>query len=46
VDPAGGDPVASPKAVESRLDAVCFALSDPVRCRILERLDDQALLVS
>jgi DNA-binding transcriptional ArsR family regulator len=29
-----------------RLDAVFFALSDPVRRRILERLDGQALLVS
>ena len=28
------------------LDAVFFALSDPVRRRILERLDGQALLVS
>ncbi len=29
-----------------RLDAVFFALSDPVRRSILERLDGQALLVS
>jgi DNA-binding transcriptional ArsR family regulator len=29
-----------------RLDAVFFALSDPVRRAILERLDGQALLVS
>jgi len=29
-----------------RLDAVFFALSDPIRRRILERLDGQALLVS
>src|ERR1700690_1997535 len=41
-----GDPAASPEAAESRLDAVFFALSDPVRRRILERLDGQALLVS
>lgn len=31
---------------EDVLDAVFFALSDPVRRRILERLDGQALLVS
>jgi DNA-binding transcriptional ArsR family regulator len=42
-----GDPAAAgPPAAESRLDAVFFALSDPVRRRILERLDGQALLVS
>jgi len=41
-----GDPEASPEAAESRLDAVFFALSDPVRRSILERLDGQALLVS
>lgn len=41
-----GDAVASPKAAESRLDIVFFALSDPVRRAILERLDGQALLVS
>jgi len=41
-----GDPAASPEAAESRLDAVFFALSDPVRRSILERLDGQALLVS
>src|ERR1700735_3797041 len=29
-----------------RLDAVFFALSDPIRRQILERLDGQALLVS
>jgi DNA-binding transcriptional ArsR family regulator len=37
------------EAVETeaeRLDAVFFALSDPVRRSILERLDGQALLVS
>ena len=31
---------------ESVLDAVFFALSDPIRRRILERLDEQPLLVS
>ena len=31
---------------EDALDAVFFALSDPVRRRILERLNDEALLVS
>jgi DNA-binding transcriptional ArsR family regulator len=33
-------------SAEDRLDAVFFALSDPVRRAILERLDGQALLVS
>jgi DNA-binding transcriptional ArsR family regulator len=33
-------------APEAGLDAVFFALSDPVRRAILERLDGQALLVS
>ena len=41
-----GDPAANPEAPDARLDAVFFALSDPVRRRILERLDGQALLVS
>ncbi len=41
----GAEP-ADPLAADSRLDAVFFALSDPVRRRILERLDGQALLVS
>ena len=42
-----GDPGGSPEeAAEQRLDALFFALSDPVRRRILERLDGQALLVS
>ena len=41
-----GDAAASPEAQASRLDAVFFALSDPVRRSILERLDGQALLVS
>ena len=35
-----------PEALEHRLDALFFALSDPVRRRILERLDGHALLVS
>ncbi len=44
---AVGDPAAaSPESAESRLDVVFFALSDPVRRQILERLDGQALLVS
>ena len=34
------------EASEHRLDALFFALSDPVRRRILERLDGEALLVS
>jgi DNA-binding transcriptional ArsR family regulator len=41
-----GDPTASSESADSRLDALFFALSDPVRRRILERLDGQALLVS
>lgn len=41
-----GDSVASAATAESRLDALFFALSDPVRRKILERLDGQALLVS
>jgi DNA-binding transcriptional ArsR family regulator len=41
-----GDPARSADAAETRLDAVFFALSDPVRRSILERLDGQALLVS
>jgi DNA-binding transcriptional ArsR family regulator len=38
--------VSSEEAAEQRLDVLFFALSDPVRRRILERLDGQALLVS
>jgi DNA-binding transcriptional ArsR family regulator len=34
------------EAAEQRLDGLFFAISDPVRRRILERLDGQALLVS
>jgi len=41
-----GDPAASPEVSERRLDAVFFALSEPIRRRILERLDGHALLVS
>jgi DNA-binding transcriptional ArsR family regulator len=41
-----GDTAPSSESPESRLDALFFALSDPVRRRILERLDGQALLVS
>lgn len=37
---------AAPDLQAERLDAVFFALSDPIRRRILERLDGQALLVS
>lgn len=41
-----GDAAASAATAASRLDALFFALSDPVRRKILERLDGQALLVS
>jgi DNA-binding transcriptional ArsR family regulator len=41
-----GDPVAAPEAAENQLDMVFFALSDPLRRRILERLDGPGLLVS
>ena len=41
-----GDLAASAATAESRFDALFFALSDPVRRKILERLDGQALLVS
>jgi DNA-binding transcriptional ArsR family regulator len=37
---------ADPQADSDRLDHVFFAISDPIRRRILERLDGQALLVS
>jgi DNA-binding transcriptional ArsR family regulator len=36
----------TPQAEEMRLDQVFFALADPVRRSILERLDGHALLVS
>lgn len=35
-----------PQAAESRLDSLFFALSDPIRRKLLERLDGEALLVS
>ena len=38
--------VVQEEAAAQRLDALFFALSDPIRRRILERLDGQALLVS
>jgi DNA-binding transcriptional ArsR family regulator len=38
--------VADLDAQQSRLDNVFFALSDPIRRALLERLDGQALLVS
>src|SRR5215469_256043 len=41
-----GAPAASAESAEGRLDVLFFALSDPIRRRILERLDGQALLVS
>jgi DNA-binding transcriptional ArsR family regulator len=41
-----GDSAGSSESAESRLDHLFFALSDPVRRKILERLDGQALLVS
>lgn len=41
---AGQETASEPS--EHRLDALFFALSDPVRRRILERLDGKALLVS
>lgn len=43
VDAAGGN---APSVDEARLDLVFQALSDPIRRRILQRLDGQALLVS
>jgi DNA-binding transcriptional ArsR family regulator len=39
-------PEAAEDPEDERLDRVFFALSDPVRRRILERLDGQSLLVS
>src|SRR6266446_11008633 len=42
VDEGGPDP----DFAQDRLDRVFFALSDPVRRQILERLDGEALLVS
>jgi DNA-binding transcriptional ArsR family regulator len=37
---------ADPELAQAHLDQVFFALADPVRRQILERLDGQALLVS
>jgi DNA-binding transcriptional ArsR family regulator len=44
--PPDDDPAASEDDEAARLDRVFFALSDPVRRAILQRLDDGALLVS
>src|ERR1700751_5194386 len=41
-----GDGSLDPAAEQDRLDRVFFALSDPIRRTILERLDGAALLVS
>lgn len=41
-----GDASQNTETADDRLDAVFFALSDPIRRRILERLDGRALLVS
>ena len=41
-----GEAGPDPEFVQDRLGRVFFALSDPVRRQILERLDGQALLVS
>jgi len=41
-----GDTAASAAGDDARLDLVFQALSDPIRRRILERLDGEALLVS
>jgi DNA-binding transcriptional ArsR family regulator len=41
-----GDEARTPEAAEARLDALFFALSDPIRRKLLERLDGEALLVS
>jgi DNA-binding transcriptional ArsR family regulator len=41
-----GDGERTPPAAEARLDSLFFALSDPIRRKILERLDGEALLVS
>jgi len=42
-DPGGGD---AEDVADARLDQVFAALSDPIRRRILQQLDGQALLVS
>src|SRR6516165_1350318 len=41
-----GDSAGDAAVAASRLDALFFALSDPIRRSILERLDGEALLVS
>jgi DNA-binding transcriptional ArsR family regulator len=41
-----GDGEAAAPVAEQRLDSLFFALSDPIRRKILERLDGEALLVS
>jgi DNA-binding transcriptional ArsR family regulator len=41
-----GDPAQTTEPVENQLDAVFFALSDPIRRSILQRLDGPGLLVS
>ena len=41
-----GDGERAPEAAEARLDSLFFALSDPIRRKLLERLDGAALLVS
>ena len=41
-----GDGERTPEAAEARLDSLFFALSDPIRRKLLERLDGAALLVS
>ena len=41
-----GDEDGAGPAAEQRLDSLFFALSDPIRRKILERLDGEALLVS
>jgi DNA-binding transcriptional ArsR family regulator len=41
-----GDGERTPPAAETRLDSLFFALSDPIRRKLLERLDGEALLVS
>jgi len=43
---SGDDPSVAEDAESARLDRVFFALSDPVRRAILQRLDEGALLVS
>ncbi|MBV9315962.1 MAG: helix-turn-helix transcriptional regulator [Gammaproteobacteria bacterium] len=41
-----GDEAGAVPPAEQRLDSLFFALSDPIRRKILERLDGEALLVS